>query len=290
LISGNRTRGLLFTNSSWNVIQGNVIGVVADNLQVLRNNSHGVEFEINSSNNTLGGVPERANLIAFSPAPYAGVRVRDGSTNNCISCNSIFGCGGQGIELGQVGIDPVDPCDADSGANLRQNAPVLSYIVAGQGVAIHGALDSRASTDYVLQFYASASNSPFGQGQVYLGQHVAHTDAQCRAEFAVTLSGAVPVGYFVTATATDPANNTSEFSSCLAATPAPALSVSTTADQRLQLSWPSAALGFLLKSSGSLTPPVVWQPVAAAPVLTNGYYRVTVPLGSTNQFFVLSYE
>jgi hypothetical protein len=182
----------------------------------------------------------------------------------------------------------VDPCDADSGANLRQNAPVLSNIMAGQGVAIHGALESRASTDYVLQFYATASNSP--SGQFYLGQHVVHTDAQCRAEFAVTLSGAVPIGCFVTTTATDPANNTSEFSSCLAATPAPALSVSTTADQRLQLSWPSTALEFVLKFSGSLTPPVAWQPVAAAPLLTNGYYKVTVPLGSTNQFYVLSFE
>jgi len=290
LISGNRTRGLLFTNSSWNVIQGNVIGATADELQVLRNNSHSVEFEVNSSNNTLGGTHEKANLIAFSPAPYAGVRVRDGSINNCIACNSIFGCGGQGIELGQVGIDPMDPCDDDSGANLRQNSPVLNYIVAGQGVAIHGTLNSRASTDYLIHFYTSPSNSLSGQGRFFLGQQIVHTDAQCRAEFAVTLPGVVPTGHFVTATATDPANNTSEFSPCSAAFPAPALSVSTKANQRLQLSWPSTAQGFVLKSTGSLTPPVAWQPVVAPPLLTNGYFWVTAPVGPTNQFYVLSYE
>ena len=74
------------------------------------------------------------------------------------------------------------------------------------------------------------------------------------------------------------------------ATPVPELSVSLVADQRLRLSWPSGILAFLLKSTGSLLPPVAWQPVAAVPVLSNGYLQVTLPRGVTNQFFQLSLE
>ncbi len=290
VVSGNRTRGLLFTNSSWNVIQGNVVGMAGNRLQALRNGSHGVEFEANSSHNTVGGSPETANVIAFSPAPYAGVRVRDGSTNNIISCNSIFGTGGLGIELGKVGRDPLDPGDADSGANGLQNSPVLGYAIAGKGMAIGGVINSVANTEYVLEFYASSSCSPSEQGQVYLGRQAVHTDAQGRADFALTLPGIIPPGYFVTATATDPANNTSEFSACLAATPAPDLSVSLVADQRLRISWPSGGVTFLLKSTGSLMPPVIWQPVAAVPALRNGYLQVSLPIGASNQFFRLGLE
>jgi len=290
LISGNHTRGLFFTNSSWNVIQGNVIGAAADGFTPLPNGFFGIEFEVNASNNTVGGAPETANLIAFSPALYAGVRIRDGSIRNAILCNSIFGNGGLGIDLGQVGMDAPDPCDADSGANMLQNYPVLSYVASGQGLAIQGTLNSRANTDFLIQFYANPSCSPSGQGQIYLGQFSVHTDLQCRAAFSTTLPSAVPIGYFTTATATDPANNTSEFSPCQLVTSAPSLSVAAVANQQLRLSWPGTAQGFILKSTGSLAAPVVWQPVSSAPVLTNGQYMVSVPLGTTNQFYVLSFE
>jgi hypothetical protein len=157
-------------------------------------------------------------------------------------------------------------------------------------VAISGTLNSRPDTDYLVHFYASPSCSPSGQGQLYLGQRSVHTDVQCPTEFAITLQGIVPVGYFVTATATDPANNTSEFSACQMVTSAPSLSVSTTAAQRLQLSWSSTAQGFVLKSTGSLVPPVAWQSVTATPLLTDGQYVVTLPLGVSNQFYVLRFE
>lgn len=290
LISGNHTRGLFFTNSSWNIIQGNVIGASADGFLPLPNGFFGIEFEINASNNTVGGTPDIANVIAFSPAPYAGVRVRDGSIRNAILCNSIFGNGGLGIDLGQVGMNANDPCDADSGANMLQNYPLLSYVASGQGLAIQGSLNSSANTDFLIQFYANPSCSPSGQGQIYLGQYSVHTDPQCLANFSTTLPAFVPMGYFATATATDPANNTSEFSSCQLVASAPSLSVAAVANQKLRLSWPATAQGFILKSTGSLAAPVVWQPLGSAPVLTNGQYVVSIPLGITNQFYVLSFE
>jgi hypothetical protein len=290
LISGNRTRGLFFTNSSWNIIQGNAIGTTADGLLPLPNGFFGIEFELKASNNKVGGSPETANQIAYSPAPYAGVRVRDGSINNSILCNSIFENGGLGIDLGQVGMDPLDPCDGDTGANFLQNSPVLTYLAAGQTLAIRGTLNSRPNADYVLQFYANPSCSPSGQGQLYLGQSSVHTDAQCRADFSLTLPSAVPIHYFATATATDSANNTSEFSSCQPVTAAPSLSVSTISNRRLLLAWPATAQGFMLHSTGSLAPPVVWLPVAGTPLLSNGQFVVTVPLGTSHQFYVLSFE
>ena len=290
LISGNHTRGLFFTNSSWNVIQGNLIGTSADGTLPLPNGFFGIEFEVNASNNRVGGSPETANLIAFSPPPYAGVRIRDGSIDNGVLCNSIFGNGGLGIDLGQVGMDAPDPCDADSGANRLQNYPVLSYVAVGQGLAIQGTLNSRANTDLLVQFYANPSCSPSGQGQLYLGQVSVHTDPQCHANFSITLPSFAPIGYFATTTATDSANNTSEFSPCQLVTATPSLTATATPNQQLRLSWPATAQGFILKSTGSLAPPVVWQPAGSAPVLTNGQYLVTVLLGTTNQFYLLSFE
>src|SRR5207248_2780670 len=61
-----------------------------------------------------------------------------------------------------------------------------------------------------------------GEGQAFLGSTNVTTDATGTVTFAATV-GAAPVGQPVfTATATDPANNTSEFSNCAEAAAGPA--------------------------------------------------------------------
>ncbi len=47
------------------------------------------------------------------------------------------------------------------------------------------------------------------------------TSNNCNASFVAAFPGSVPVGYVITATATDSANNTSEFSACVPVAPVP---------------------------------------------------------------------
>src|SRR5207247_1058952 len=63
---------------------------------------------------------------------------------------------------------------------------------------------------FTLDFYANADGG--GQGEQYLGSLAATTDAGGQATFMATFTGEVPPGESVTATATDAANDTSEFS------------------------------------------------------------------------------
>src|SRR5262249_21259281 len=76
---------------------------------------------------------------------------------------------------------------------------------------------SVANTSFTLEFFANAVCDPsgFGEGQSFLGQTSVTTNSQGNVDFSRTVS-AVPAGQrFLTATATDPAGNTSEFSKCV---------------------------------------------------------------------------
>ncbi len=53
------------------------------------------------------------------------------------------------------------------------------------------------------------------------------------------------------------------------------------------LTWPGWAATYTLRSATNLTPPVIWNPVTPAPVLTNGQWRVTVPTGPGATYFRL---
>ena len=228
LISGNKTRGIWLTNSSWNVIQGNLIGTKRDGISGLGQVFHSVECESGACNNTIGGSGTAGNRIAFAQTIYSGVRIRTGSTNNAILGNAIFGNGALGIDLGAFGVNANIPCGAGTGANMAQNYPVLAQAVSGNGTGVRGTLSGRPNQAFLLQFFASLGCDSYGngEGQIYLGQQTVVTGNNCNAGFVATLPNQVPTGYVITATATDSANNTSEFSTCVPVTPVPALTVS----------------------------------------------------------------
>lgn len=291
LISANHTRGIYLTNASRNVIQGNLIGTALDGLSPLGNTFHNIECEAGATNTVIGGPGAAANFIAYAQTVYAGVRIRDGSFNNLIDGNSIFANGGLGIDLGTFGVTPNDPCDTDTGANQLQNFPVLAQAVSGNTTGIRGTLNSAPATVFRLQFFASPAcdASGNGEGQVYLGGASATTDASCNASFVAKVPVAVPVGWVVTATATDPANNTSEFSACAPVASVPRLNVSL-ANNRLTVSWTNTPGGFVLKQTTNLSPPVQWLAVTNAITSSGGQSSVSFPPSAGNRFYTLSFE
>ena len=222
VISGNSQHGIHFTGAgaTGNVIQGNFVGTTADGSTALGNSLRGVLIEDDASDNTLGGLaPGQGNVIGQNGSD--GIWVFSG-TGNEISGNSIFGNGlnvnDLGIDLGGNGVTANDPGDSDTGANGLQNFPLLT-VASSDGCAteVIGTLNSAASTAVRVELFASAACDASGQGEgaIFLGSGMANTDAGGDASFSFTLPVPAAVGAFITATATDPSGNTSEFSACL---------------------------------------------------------------------------
>jgi hypothetical protein len=154
-----------------------------------------------------------------------------GAINNALLGNSIFSNAGLGIDLVFDGdpncIEPNDNCDVDTGPNNLQNYPVVTSVISGGGSThIQGSLNSTPSTTFRVEFFDNSQCDPFGngEGQTFIGSTNVMTDASCNAPINVNLPVNVQAGHVVTATATDPNNNTSEFSACrvvVQATPTP---------------------------------------------------------------------
>ncbi|MBI3949247.1 MAG: HYR domain-containing protein [Acidobacteria bacterium] len=217
-ISANSGHGLFFSEGSAanNVVQGNRIGTRADGTSPLGNGADGVR--VNTAGIVIGGTDSGAgNTIAFNDGD--GVTLQAGGVNvrNRIQSNNIFSNGGLGIDLGDNGVTANDACDPDGGANKLQNFPVItSTTPSGGNVTIMGTLNSTANTTFNLDFFANPACdvSGHGEGQTFLGSTTATTDGNCNANFSVTLPLPAGAGQIITATATDPEGNTSEFSQC----------------------------------------------------------------------------
>src|SRR5262249_45362686 len=92
--------------------------------------------------------------------------------------------------------------------------PILNYTFSdGVTTTISGALSSAANTPFRIEFFASPSQdaSGAGQGQTFLGFAMVTTDGTGNVSFSLSGLPPVSVGQFVSATASDAANNTSEF-------------------------------------------------------------------------------
>ncbi len=228
IIVANDQYGIHLNGTGGNVVKGNLIGTDVTGTTNWRNSLSGIY--IGSGNNVIGGPgPGEGNTIAFNGvnSNYKGVEVACCNTGNSIRGNSIFSNASLGIDIDALGVTPNDNCDADTGGNNRQNFPVLtSATPSAGGTIIAGSLNSTASTSFTLDFYSNQAcdASGNGEGQTYLGSTTVTTNGSCTTIFDITLAAAVPVGSIITATATDPANNTSEFSACVQVSCAYALS------------------------------------------------------------------
>jgi hypothetical protein len=218
VISGNANVAL-FVATSGNIIQGNFIGTQRDGRSPL-GNYQGIGFVGvgNANNNLVGGtVPGAGNIIAFNVMQGVLGEAAAG-TGNAILGNSIFGSGNGalGIDWFPEGATLNDMGDSDDGFNKLQNFPVISTVQGSfPSVTLTGSLNSTPNTVFRLEFFgnAGANSSGFGEGGFYLGSTDVTTDANGDASYNVTLGvPGTPASIAYTATATDPAGNTSEFS------------------------------------------------------------------------------
>jgi len=202
-----------------NLIAENVVGLDASATIPLPNSMHGIT--LGTYGPTIWGCTDsntvRENVIAYNGGDgIAVVEVSVDTINadgNRITRNSTWSNLGLGIDLGDDGVTLDDPLDPDSGANQQLNSPVLtSARHTPAKTTIQGTLqiDISPSLAVVEVFKAQLDPSGHGEGKVFLGAVVPAADGS----WTLPTTQLVP-GDRVTATATDPSGNTSEFSQVL---------------------------------------------------------------------------
>ncbi|HUY88004.1 MAG TPA: MBG domain-containing protein [Pirellulales bacterium] len=215
LISGNYGAGIVIsgTGTTGNLVAKNLIGLAANGFDALGNTGDGVEIYGDASGNLIGGLTASGgNEIAFNM--HAGIDVISGS-NNRLTGNLIYGNGRLGIDLGGDGVTPNHAGDSTSGPNDWQNYPTIQTAAYdGSTLSLAGTFNSTPNTSFLLDFYASPQADPsgYGQGQQFLTRISVTTDASGNAAFSTALTTSLSYGDVVTAVATDPNGNTSEFS------------------------------------------------------------------------------
>lgn len=227
VISGNIGSGIGIGGKGYfPFVVNNYIGV-NKNGQALGNTDDGIF--IYASDVTVGGSVEQANTIAHNGGRGVYIPARANfqqiqSSRNAIRINSIHSNGGLGIDLTvrpglpmtPDGPTPNDCLDVDTMANDRQNFPVLTApVFNGDGtVTVEGAFQSAVQESFMIDFYSNstADTSNYGEGQTYIGSRLVQTDSSGLSTFLFTSPVTVAPGLKITATATDSAGNTSEFS------------------------------------------------------------------------------
>jgi len=188
VISGNRNSGVSLRDGGThsNIVSGNYIGVTAAGTAALPNGSNGVDIDNGASDNVIGwgSAPSVGNLISGNSGN--GIQVSNSSLHNTLSQNSIYDNGSNGIELQNSG-------------NTELAAPVVITYNLGTGTV--SGTTAPACAGCTIEIFSDGD----GEGRTYEGT----TTADGSGAWNHTLPLAGP---HVTATATDPAGNTSEFS------------------------------------------------------------------------------
>lgn len=258
VISGNRLTGIYlgFLNNgvaggSGVDVLGNYIGTDASGDSPLGNSRDGVFVEVQSASDTI-----QSNRVAYNGDN--GIRIPNVSdvpgtpgvkiqiTDNLIYANTSLG-----IDLGEVGVTPNDPLDADVGANLQQNFPELtsfgpSISIIGDklvrqpkgstaSIVVNGTLRSSPNAKFTVNwFFSKGSECVANQqtSQALQSGKIADvaTDSNGIGQFKIDPFDFPPgtTSGVINCTATDSVGNTSEFSACLsvaAPTPTPTPSI-----------------------------------------------------------------
>lgn len=190
LISGNGTGIANHSNGyTASTIQNNFIGTGLDGSTDLGNTSYGIRMNdiCNCTNNTISN-----NYIGFNG--LGGIRIDNSNTGNLISENIIFCNNVYGIGL-------------ISGGNNNIQSPSITSATTSQ---VSGTAPNNTTIEVFTNVNSNCGGSPC-QGKFHLGT----TTANSSGNWSLTsFNLSVSTGDQVTATATDAANNTSEFSLC----------------------------------------------------------------------------
>ena len=195
LISGNGSSGVWIEGSDTmsNTVSGNYIGTDASGTLALPNGDNGVAISQGASHNLIGGsTVTEGNIIAHNDV--YGAHVWGASTlSNTISHNSIHSNADKGIEL-------------TDGGNLELPTPVIVTVTIDliSGSTVNGTACASCTVEVFTD--------DVDEGRTFWGSATA--DVSGDFTFTGDLRGA-----YVTATSTDAAGNTSEFSSPAALLP-----------------------------------------------------------------------
>jgi hypothetical protein len=193
--------GILLSGGGGDLIAGNDIGVDADGTAD-GNAGVGVLIGDGASGNTVGGTTQGAgNVIAYNTGGgvAVGLKVSDAALEDAIEENSIFSNGGLGIDVNN---------------SAPQTPPVeAGAINVGSQTTITGTFTGIPNASYRVEFFSSPPGA--AQGQTYLGFTMVTAGASGSGSFSFSPASSVAPGLKITATATDPNGNTSEFSSAV---------------------------------------------------------------------------
>lgn len=232
LISGSTWNGITLCDADGTLITNNLIGVDRSGTAPIGNAGAGIHLTCagSPSNQIIGNVIAYNTLEGIIDVPdyrYGVSYTPDGHQGNRFSQNSIFSNGGIGINLlpPPFGfydeVTPNDGLDLDAGGNRLQNFPVITSAQSdGTTLAINGSLHSNAGQIFTVELFLNngADPSDHGEGEIYLTAVTVNTDGSGNGSFYVTLPQGAAAGQSVTATATDAAGNTSEFSAAVLVT------------------------------------------------------------------------
>jgi hypothetical protein len=175
---------------------------------------------VRGNDNQLGSTTDNPYFLPGTVTGNSadGIRIESG-VGNRIRGVAAYDNGHLPINLGTDGLTPNDPLDADTGPNQLQNVPELLQAQSQYfGTRLTGRLNSAPNTTYHIEvFYNNTAPAGVAQAKNQDGEFDVTTDASGIASFDQLLH-AVGTGTFLTATATDPAGNTSELAAPIAAT------------------------------------------------------------------------
>jgi putative Ig domain-containing protein len=211
LIGGNDLNGVAIhgSDSTNNLIRGNVIGFKLDSSRGAPNVENGVYITDGADGNLVSGLFDRTEVNEITRNVTNGVKI-DGETTsgNTVRYNIIDGNGALGIELASF-------------ANDSQAAPALTSAIIGTGgaVTISGSLTSTPNTVFEVNLFHSPScdGSGSGEGRTPFGSMSVFTGAGGTSTFSGAFGGLPSTGV-ITAIAVHPNGNSSQFSNCVTIT------------------------------------------------------------------------
>ncbi len=304
----------------FSVFQGNFVGTNPTETANLGNLGTGVSIDTSvvvPPTGVLGGMgPGEGNVIAHNGG--GGIYRDPGGFLMSGSAGRITARGNRfydnrpvAIALGLDPPHPADPGDGDVGPNGRQNAPVITGIDYGPPTVAHAVLSSTPSTTFDVDFYANTSCVSFPVvspgGEQLAGSVQATTDAAGVVTIDFPLPSPLAPGQGVSAIATDPSGNTSEFAQTILLTTSPrsgpaAGGGAVTLSGQLLETGATVAVDGVAPSNVVVTPPytitadmpafdpgtahdvVVTNPGGVSGTLRNGYVADFLDVPPANQF------